>query len=311
MNGPRALAFDQSGNLYVANEFGNTVSKFAAASLGSPMAGGVVIRSSLGSRPMSLGGTNNAVSGINLTDAELAQIQTTATGMVTIGDSTQTGNITVETSNVAATAGASTVIVEEGNIILGGNSSLTAHVAGLGGLVKTGAGNVILSGTNTFSGGTQVQAGSLVVNSAAALPDGTSLTIGAGGVFAFDPSQAGAGASAVELAATAPDAAAATPIVAARSLATPAFPTRQPFSGPQVENLSHAQSPISPVASDTVFKSYHLPADQTILPADNSHPAHPWAWLATIESPSDSSDQNHKTTSTIEALDKVLARFGV
>ena len=57
---------------------------------------------------MSLGGTNNAVAGINLTDAELAQIQTTATGTVTIGDSAQTGNITFTTATPATTAGAST-----------------------------------------------------------------------------------------------------------------------------------------------------------------------------------------------------------
>ena len=52
-----------------------------------PTAGGVVIRSSLPTRPMSIGGTNNAVAGINLTNAELAQIYTTATGTVTFGDS--------------------------------------------------------------------------------------------------------------------------------------------------------------------------------------------------------------------------------
>ena len=89
LNVPRALAFDGSGNLYVANMGNNTVSKFAPGSITSPTAGGVVIRSSLSGRPMSLGGTNNAVAGINLTDAELAQIQTAFTGTVTIGDTSQ------------------------------------------------------------------------------------------------------------------------------------------------------------------------------------------------------------------------------
>ena len=51
----------------------DTVSKFAPGSTTTDTAGGVVIRSSLPTRPMSLGGTNNAVAGINLTDAELAQ----------------------------------------------------------------------------------------------------------------------------------------------------------------------------------------------------------------------------------------------
>ena len=61
---------------------------------------------------MSIGGTNNAVTGINLTDAELAQIYTTASGTVTFGDSSQTGNITFTTATPATTAGASTVVVQ-------------------------------------------------------------------------------------------------------------------------------------------------------------------------------------------------------
>ena len=109
-----ALAFDSNGNLYVANygsTSGTTASKFAPGNTTDPSAGGVVVRSSLPGRPMSLGGTNSAVAGINLTDAELAQIQTTATGTVTVGDS-QTGNITFTTATVATTAGASTLVVQ-------------------------------------------------------------------------------------------------------------------------------------------------------------------------------------------------------
>ena len=102
---PVALAFDSSGNLYVANEGNTTVTEFAANS--TPSAGGVVIQSSVESRPMQIGGTNNAaVAGINLTTAELAQIYTTSTGTVTIGDSLQTGNITFSTATPATTAGA-------------------------------------------------------------------------------------------------------------------------------------------------------------------------------------------------------------
>ena len=41
-----------------------------------------------------------------------------------------------------------------------------------------------------YSGGTQVEAGTLEVTSVSALPTGTSLTVGAGGAFIFDPSLA-------------------------------------------------------------------------------------------------------------------------
>ena len=102
LNAPAALAFE-SGELYVGNFYGGTVSEFTTAITATPTAGGVVIRSSLPNRPMSLGGTNNAVAGIDLTQGELAQIRTTASGTLTVGDSTQTGNITLTTATLATT----------------------------------------------------------------------------------------------------------------------------------------------------------------------------------------------------------------
>ncbi|MGA2258563.1 MAG: autotransporter-associated beta strand repeat-containing protein, partial [Thermoguttaceae bacterium] len=80
------------------------------------------------------------------------------------------------------------------------SGTLSANLTGSGGLVKNGSGNVILSGTNSFTGSVQVLAGSLVIASGAALPDGTSLTIGAGGTFVFDPSQSASSASAAGVA---------------------------------------------------------------------------------------------------------------
>ena len=102
---------------------------------------------------MSLGGTNNAVAGINLTDAELAQIQTISGSTVTLGDSGQTGNITFTTATMATTAGASTVVVESttgpGQIILddgggtgtalNGNGGTISLTAGTGGIVALSA----------------------------------------------------------------------------------------------------------------------------------------------------------------------------
>ena len=48
-----------------------------------------------------------------------------------------------------------------------------------------GTATLMLSGTNTYTGGTLVAAGTLVVMDSAALADGTSLTVGAGGTAAF------------------------------------------------------------------------------------------------------------------------------
>ena len=72
----------------------------------------MTIQSSVESQPMSIGGANNAVAGINLTDAELARILTAPTGAITIGDANQTGNITLTTATPATTGGAATVVVQ-------------------------------------------------------------------------------------------------------------------------------------------------------------------------------------------------------
>ena len=88
-------------------------------------------------------------------------------------------------------------------------------------MTKNGGGDdntVILSGSNSYAGPTVVNAGTLIVANADALPDGTSLTVGAGGVFVFDPSQAASSISAAGVAASTPAAAASeasTPMVAA------------------------------------------------------------------------------------------------
>ena len=54
-----------------------------------------------------------------------------------------------------------------------------------------GPGTLILGGANSYSGGTYVDAGTLIVTDGAAIPDGSSLVIGAAGAFAFDPTAGG------------------------------------------------------------------------------------------------------------------------
>ncbi len=72
-----------------------------------------------------------------------------------------------------------------GVMVLSGNNSYDGGVEGIN---KTGSGVMVLSGNNSYDGGTTVNEGTLVVTSSTALPDGTSLTVGAGGTFVFDPS---------------------------------------------------------------------------------------------------------------------------
>ncbi len=57
-------------------------------------------------------------------------------------------------------------------------------------LVLDGPGELILSGRDTYGGGTIVTAGTLAVTTASALPEGGSLTVGAGAAFIFGSSVA-------------------------------------------------------------------------------------------------------------------------
>ena len=54
-------------------------------------------------------------------------------------------------------------------------------------LTKIGSGTLVLSGTNSYTGGTYVEQGTLYVQNTGTLQDGSSLTVGAGGTFIFDP----------------------------------------------------------------------------------------------------------------------------
>ncbi len=92
LSDPTALAFDAHGTLYVANTLTTTISVFP---IPQPVAsaGGVIIRNTEPGQPIDVGGTSGT--GLSLSDAELAQLFTTAGGAVTIGDSSQTGDITV------------------------------------------------------------------------------------------------------------------------------------------------------------------------------------------------------------------------
>jgi autotransporter-associated beta strand protein len=51
-------------------------------------------------------------------------------------------------------------------------------------LHQNGAGMLVLSGTNTYSGGTFVDSGTLIATNAGAIADGTSLTVGDASAFA-------------------------------------------------------------------------------------------------------------------------------
>ena len=73
--------------------------------------------------------------------------------------------------------------------------TLVGSLSGPGGLTVVGGGELILSGSDSYSGGTEVEAGTLVAMSSASLPGGSSLTIGADATSIFDLASARAPAA--------------------------------------------------------------------------------------------------------------------
>ncbi len=229
INNPVGLAFDGSGNLYVSNQGTGEISKYDAAGTlldanvatpgygdlifdsngsllmarynpgtpqvleiipGSVATSQVTIQSSLPAREISLGG--GAVSGINLTDAELDRIITTPTGRLTVGDATQTGHVTF--SGAVDLAGTDTLeIITAGTVNDTGGATVFTDTnlaidagAGVG---TTSALNIAVTNfeANGGSGGVHVaNTGSLVIGGASTSLIGVSSTAGDISISAAD-----------------------------------------------------------------------------------------------------------------------------
>jgi autotransporter-associated beta strand protein len=75
----------------------------------------------------------------------------------------------------------------------GGTMLLSGAIGGSGGLIETGGlGLLVLSTSNSYTGGTIVNSGKLEVISPWALPGGTSLTVGANAATIFGATAGGA-----------------------------------------------------------------------------------------------------------------------
>ncbi len=62
--------------------------------------------------------------------------------------------------------------------------TLSGDIGGSGSITKLGAGTLVLSGSNTYEGGTIVLDGTLIATNSEALPDGSNLMVGNAGAFA-------------------------------------------------------------------------------------------------------------------------------
>jgi len=161
--------------------FGSTnVSSSAAITLDTPVIVAAISFSNTGGFYKLIGSGSNTLT-LSNTTSTIANIELrSSSGSTNIIDAPVilNNNLSVTGSGILAFGLASSI-----SDISGGTSSLTMN----------GTGKLILSGTDTYAGGTIVNSGTVVQTSRLSLPENHSLTIGAGAKFIYDPGQFVAG----------------------------------------------------------------------------------------------------------------------
>ncbi len=157
------------------------------------------------------GGTVNllstaaGVSKLTFASAQPVKLVSTAPGggRLTLDNGSSTIAVAVSSGGDVIAAGV-TVSLNSDALVTTTASSDSLTIAGdIGdgaaahGIEKEGPGTLVLSGSNTYTGGTTVDEGTLVVDFRAAIADGSDLTVGAEGVLFFGASAPLAGTSAV------------------------------------------------------------------------------------------------------------------
>jgi autotransporter-associated beta strand protein len=181
-NGAATPAVITVGTDGTSTSYGGTFINGGAASLG--------LRKT-GAGTLTLTATGNSYSGPTTVNAGVLQVGTGGAG--------QDGTID-STSGVAINANAGLVFN------LAGTDTAAYAISGSGALSMVGPGELILSGTNTYTGGTTVSNGTVVLTNNEAIADGSSLTVGNPSAFAAPvvPSAVAAGSSVVAGLQTAP-----------------------------------------------------------------------------------------------------------
>jgi autotransporter-associated beta strand protein len=137
--------------------------------------------------------TSARVSQLTFASAQPVTLTSTAPGggQLTLDNGSSTIAVTVSSSGDAINAVVAVSLNSDAWITASGSGDSLTIAGNIGdgaashGIEKDGPGTLVLSGSNTYTGGTEVYGGTLVVASAASITGGTDLTVGTGGAAFF------------------------------------------------------------------------------------------------------------------------------
>ena len=138
-----------------------------------------------GTSTWTLTGTTAEITPWTINAGTLAVSQDASLGDASGGLSFNGGTLRFDTAfttgrTITLNAGGGTIDVEAGPF-----AGLSGDIGGNGGITKTGAGILVLSGNNSYGGPTAVNAGTLVAASNSALPGDTAVKVNLGAGFAL------------------------------------------------------------------------------------------------------------------------------
>jgi len=160
------------------------------------LAGNVTVTNNGGTPATLTAGINNSstVFSGTLSDgsSSLGFTKTGAGTMILTGGNTYTGGTTInagvlQIGNRGLTGSIASNVTDNGSLIFNRSDNITFNpiISGSGKLAQNGSGTIILGGTNTYSGGTIINDGTLLVNNSGAL--GLGNVVVNGGVLGADP----------------------------------------------------------------------------------------------------------------------------
>lgn len=153
-----------------------------------------------GTQTVTLGGINTFTGGVTISSGTLSIAADEnlggSVGVVTIGAGTlQMGAVSLPSSRLFSLTGAGSV-----SVTAGGSGIIAGVISGTGSFNKTGTGQLTLSNTNTYAGGTTISQGMLIVSSDANLGSSSgAISIGSGGTLNLNPGSSFSSARSISL----------------------------------------------------------------------------------------------------------------